>query len=150
MIRWLIPMLTVGLLAAAEAPKKEDVRADQQNLQGTWRAVLVERDSKPMPAADIKTAQVVISKDRLALKGLAGSELMKPYRMRLDPTRMPRGIDLTPSNFTAKEDVRHGIYQQEGKALKICLGEPGKDRPRAFTTAPGSGRMLLILEREPR
>jgi uncharacterized protein (TIGR03067 family) len=136
------------VLVAADTPKEK--KADQKDLQGTWRAVLIEMNGKPIPAADVKPVQVIISQDRFAIKGLAGYELKKPYRMRLDGDRKPQTIDLTPSNFTADEDIVHGIYEQQGKALKICLGVPGKERPHEFMSKDNPGHLVFILERENR
>jgi uncharacterized protein (TIGR03067 family) len=147
MLRWLIAVLAVGLLTAADLPRGDE-KAEQQALQGTWKAVMVERNGKPAAAMDVKQCQLIISEDQFALRGLRAEERKKPLKMRLDPSRRPRAIDLTPSNFTAKDDIIRGIYERQGKALKIALGLPGKERPRDFGSE--HSHLLLILERDTR
>ena len=45
-----------------------------------------------------------------------------------------------------------GIYLLEGDGLKICdnADDPGKGRPAAFATEPGSGRVLVNFKRAER
>ena len=61
----------------------------------------------------------------------------------LDPSRKPKGIDVTP------EDGKPilGIYQIDGDTHKVCLAEPGRERPTEFTTQPESGRSLYVMRR---
>ena len=41
-----------------------------------------------------------------------------------------------------------GIYALEGDELKLCLPQPGRDRPTAFAAPEKSGTTLLVFRRE--
>jgi hypothetical protein len=46
-----------------------------------------------------------------------------------------------------------GIYRFRGDRLEICFavqGNRGRPRPHSFSSTPGSGHVLLILQRQPR
>ena len=38
-----------------------------------------------------------------------------------------------------------GIYALEGETLKLCYALPGRERPKTFTTAEGSGTQMRRL-----
>jgi uncharacterized protein (TIGR03067 family) len=64
----------------------------------------------------------------------------------LNPTLSPKTIDLAGAANTGSK----GIYMRDGDNLLICLGGPGSQiRPTEFTSLPGSGRVLLTLQRVP-
>ena len=47
---------------------------------------------------------------------------------------------------TGEAGTIKAIYELQGEQLKLCLGEPGKDRPSAFTTAQGAPQLLWVLD----
>lgn len=57
---------------------------------------------------------------------------------------------LRPGARPAEIDFRDrcGIFEFDGEKLKVCLGAPGKSRPRSFTTVKGDERLLLLLIRQ--
>jgi hypothetical protein len=40
-----------------------------------------------------------------------------------------------------------GIYELSGDELKICLADPGADRPKEFASAKGSKATYMVLKR---
>jgi len=67
---------------------------------------------------------------------------------KVDATKKPKTMDMTPSEGRYKDKTLLGIYELDGDTLKICFAEPGKDRPTDFTSKAGSGVVLAIHKRE--
>jgi uncharacterized protein (TIGR03067 family) len=65
-------------------------------------------------------------------------------KITLDPKKKPARIDLLRQGL--KESAL-GIYELKGDRLKMCYGEPGKDRPEKFESESGDRLFLLELER---
>ena len=65
----------------------------------------------------------------------------------IDPGKKPRTIDLVPADGKDKGKTFPGIYSFDGKQLKLCFREVGKDRPADFATQADSGLVLFVLER---
>jgi hypothetical protein len=40
-----------------------------------------------------------------------------------------------------------GIYAIDGDTHKVCIAEPGRERPTEFSTQAESGRTLFIMKR---
>jgi uncharacterized protein (TIGR03067 family) len=57
-------------------------------------------------------------------------------------------IDVTFIAGPEKGKSLLGNYELEGDTYKVCLGMPGKPRPKAFAAKPGSGQVLEVLKRE--
>jgi uncharacterized protein (TIGR03067 family) len=67
---------------------------------------------------------------------------------RLHPGQRPKAIDLTLAAGPDKGKTFLGIYKLEGDTYTICRPvDPGKERPTAFATRPGSGLMLVVWKR---
>jgi uncharacterized protein (TIGR03067 family) len=113
---------------------------DPKKLQGTWSVVSAERDGKP--SDEYKQFFFTFTGDRFILKG---PELDREGAVKIDASRKPKHITLSPVSFKA---AMQGIYEFEKETLKLCLGDLGKDRPAEFTTKPGSPAILFILRRE--
>ena len=68
---------------------------------------------------------------------------------RLHPGQRPKAIDLTLAAGPDKGKTFLGIYKLEGDTYTICRPvAPGKERPTAFATRPGSGLMLVVWKRQ--
>jgi uncharacterized protein (TIGR03067 family) len=66
----------------------------------------------------------------------------------LSPAKTPKSIDFTPTAGPDKGKPLPGIYELDGDDLKICFGKVGGPRPSGFTTAAGSGHVLVVLKRD--
>ena len=51
-----------------------------------------------------------------------------------------------PAEYKGKTAL--GIYELEGDTLKLCYSQPGKDRPKEFTAAKGSGQAMSVWKRD--
>src|SRR5262249_49193783 len=96
---------------------------------------------------EIEGGRVVVRADRLTISSRGKGKSVASYK--LDPTKRPKTIDLTD---TERKDTRPGIYELSGDRLRLCwrLGEARarSERPTEFKPPPGSGILILLLERE--
>jgi uncharacterized protein (TIGR03067 family) len=134
--------LTAGFLLAADAPEP---RTDYDKIQGMWKITVAVENGKETPAARNEKVRIRFTADKMIVT--EGDEEHKGA-YKLDPSRRPSTIEVTPDDGPNKGKKAFGIYQLSGDTLTICLalGE-GKDRPSDFTAKADSGRVRLTLER---
>ena len=131
-----------GLLAVSQDPKPKSAEGKGE-LDGTWMMVSSTFDGRATAAEVVKKRSMVIRDGKL-IAVIDGAE-KDPLTMTLDPTKKPRQIDLARPNG---KGAALGIYSVEGDELKLCYGEPGKDRPTEFASPDGGRVYLLVLKRE--
>ena len=148
MMKYLLTALVVSLLLAAE-DKKDEVKKDQEALQGSWKVVSSEAGGKDQ-TEQFKDHLLVFEGDTFALK--KGDEVGLKGTFKLDPSKKPRAIDLTITEGGRegeKGKVLHGIYEVGKDTLKWCTAEPGgTDRPKEFSTKEGINHMLVTLKKD--
>ena len=67
---------------------------------------------------------------------------------KIDPTRTPKAIDITYGDGPNKGKTGRAIYSVAGDTLKMCRDEqPERERPKEFSAASGSGRVLVTWKR---
>ena len=134
--------LTVGFLLAADAPEP---RTDYDKIQGVWRITAAVENGKETPAACNVKVRIRFTADKMIV---TEGEEKREGVYKLDPSRRPSTIEVTPEDGPNKGKKAAGIYQLSGDRLTICLalGE-GNDRPSDFTAKADSGRVRLTLER---
>lgn len=137
-------ILVAGLLIAAEKPKKEDGSADAKKLQGTWSVIKAVHNGEAAPDEKIQQVKVAFKDDKFTLnEGGQDHEVT----FKLDPTKKPRTMDAVPADGKFKGKTLQGIYALEGDELKLCLAQPGKERPTKFESTANSGHFLLVMKR---
>ena len=130
-------MLTLAASFLA-APVPKDKSKDEQAIQGTWVIQSAERDGKPFN--EIKGEKLTL-KEGNAISTHKGKEEKATYK--INATTKPRQIDFTPEKETK---ALHGIYELAGDSLKVCIAQPGTQRPGEFS-GKGEGRLLIVLKR---
>lgn len=116
--------------------------SDRKNLQGTWTITGLEMDGRK---AAFGGGKIVITGGRFTTVGMgdgfAGT-------VAFDESKNPRQFDLTFTQGTHKGKKSMGIYELDGDAWTICMGLAGnRRRPKEFTTMPGDGFALEVLQR---
>ena len=135
-------LLLPPLAPAAEKGPSQD----EKLLQGTWVAVSGEQEGTPLPAERAHELKVVIRGNRMAINPATGERWLS---FRLDPTKNPKEMQLTGDKDDQKGVTFTAIYALEDGRLKLC--SPNREeaaKPTGFRTQPGSGLVLLVLERE--
>ena len=132
----------IGLLLAAVIPA---AASEAGQLDGTWRLVEGQRDGASAPELVGNLLELTEGRFRIS----AGANLLYAGTYALEPAAKPARIDFRHDDGQANGQVWEGIYQLEGGRLSICDDAPDvtKLRPTSFTTAPGSGHVLIIFER---
>lgn len=141
----------VCLLLAVASPSlaedKNPVKKDLQGLEGTWTIEGLEYGAK-----DIKDKYKLTFTFKGNSMSVEGDDTVKKeyatFKLKLDPSTMPRCVDLTVSDGVQKDAVLEGIYELKGDDLKMCVTVFGKDRPTEFKSPDGGSVALITLKRQ--
>jgi uncharacterized protein (TIGR03067 family) len=145
----LLLLVRTGLLVAAGDAKGDGVKKELEALKGTWTVVAAERDGRKLTDEQLKG--VTLSFDGAGRTSVRkGDQLLFDGTIGIDPTTKPRTLDATQTSAgDNKGKTFLGIYELDGDTLKVCSSEPaGNDRPREFSSTPGSGHFLRVYKRE--
>jgi uncharacterized protein (TIGR03067 family) len=112
-------------------------------LQGTWYVLSLVNDAKPIPDKATKGPMLIFEGDHYALHEAKHNSCGK---FTLDQGKRPRHIDTTYTEAKTREKgTTRGISELKGDQLTIAWREGGKDRPKQFTSTPGSKVCLVVL-----
>ena len=138
--------MTIGLLLGADSPNDEAKKA-QEKLQGTWKAVTVERRGESKE--DEEEHHLIFEGNKFRIK--RGDQAMIQGTFNLNPSKKPKEIDM---KITEDETGKHngktalGIYALDGDTLKWCVAEPGTtERPKDFSAPADTKFMFITLKR---
>jgi uncharacterized protein (TIGR03067 family) len=130
-----------GLLALA-APGARTARAeDLDQMQGTWRVVSAQVGGAVAGSKDLKKMRVSIDGHKLIL-----DEGTRVYTVHfaLDPTASPHQVDFF-KDMGRKQKLWDGLYEFDGKDLKLCWGAEGAERPKEFGVQKGTEQRYFII-----
>jgi len=143
MLRKLLCVLAAGLLVHAPA-RAEEAKKEGEKFEGTWKAVSAVRDGREAPQEDVEKMTLVVKGHDYTLK--VGDQVIEGTH-KLNPAKKPKTIDATRKAGPEKGQTILGIYELDGDTYKVCFAPPGKDRPTAFESKPGSGHRLIVMKR---
>lgn len=141
----LLAVLALSFLLAADQPAAKEARQELEKLQGTWRFVSLEIDGQALPEGALKDAKIVIKGDAFDSSSFG---IVYTGTVKVDPTQNPKTIDLAFNAGPEKGNTTLGIYELDGDTLRLCLALNKKERPKEFSSKPGSGLALEKLKRE--
>jgi uncharacterized protein (TIGR03067 family) len=121
---------------------------DAKDLQGVWQAVDLEANGERSPADQVKELQIVIKADEIFAVKPGGEDPRNKFK--LDSSKTPKTIDLTPLDEPRKGKIVAGIYSLKNGRLTLCINIFGEDpalRPTEFKTQARDGVALVTLER---
>lgn len=139
--------LAVGLLVAAHS-KDDGAKKDLEKLQGTWILVSAERDGKKLAEEEVKKTKIAFKDDTFVFPDASGIGTSQKGIIKVDPSKTPKWMDSKAANDTAKGELSLGIYEIAGDDYKVCFAPPGKERPKEFSSKPGSGHIFQVWKRE--
>ena len=135
-------LVAVALLARAEETPA-DAKKELKALTGSWKAVSVVSDGTEMSKEEVGKITLTVKGAKYTLKTPDGQEIEGSHK--LDPSKKPKELDLIRD--VDKDQKTLGIYELTKDTYKVCLGRPGKDRPKAFESKDGSGHRLVVFKR---
>jgi uncharacterized protein (TIGR03067 family) len=140
-------VLVVGLLVAAEA-KDDQAKKEFKKFAGTWVMVTGEKDGEKIPAEHVKKSKLTWKdKECLVVTPHQSKETIKGTTT-LDPSKQPKEMDWVRSAGPDAGKTMHAIYEFVGDdQYRICFAPAGKDRPKEFSTKPGTGHTLHVWKR---
>jgi len=136
----LLGVCLLAILTVGESPKVE-----KTGLQGEWSAVTLVEDGISLPAGQGITFTLTIDGSEITSK-LNGTVVEKTV-FKIDETKNPMTMDDTATNGPHEGKTSLSIYEVKGDTLRFCSALPGKKRPTAFQSPPGSGCQFRVFKR---
>ncbi len=143
-MRWLAStMLTACAALTAYAVPGDPAKKELDSVQGVWQIVSMELDGIAFPEETAKSFKLTVKGDKASHSTPDGKS--EEATIKLDPSKKPKAIDLTPLSGEDKGKTYPGIYVLEGDTWKICASKGGT-RPTEFRG--GKDIALITLKRE--
>ena len=108
-----------------------------ERLQGTWSAIELVTDGKPMPAEWLTYGTRTMKGNEV--KVVFGGQTMVHAKVRLDESRTPVAVDYYNLLATQKGSVTYGVMDWVGDEARFMMAPAGLPRPTAL--APGKGTL---------
>jgi uncharacterized protein (TIGR03067 family) len=146
MRRWPFVLLVLALASGTEGAEEDAAPENLKKMQGDWVVVSMEVDGMKVPDDDAMALFRTVKGDRYTVSRYR--RVIGEGTMKLDATKRPRAIDARPAGDAGKAGAILGIYELDGKKLKLCFARPGMARPTEFRSKEGSGHTLTLWQRE--
>ena len=128
--------------------KESDKKKTDDNLKGTWVLVSAVVDGNKATEMLIKKEnhRRTFARNKLTIKR---DDLSTPIRatFEVNTTKKPKTIDIVPNEGPDRGKTVLGIYEVKGGILRICVVDPGNERPNGFSSKAGSGQILTVFKR---
>jgi uncharacterized protein (TIGR03067 family) len=132
--------MAVGAPALKDKPAAPD-------LYGEWEFEAAEHNGKADRGAADGPYRYRFNRDGTWQVFQGGNEAADRRGFKIDPTVDPPALDFNTPPNPRDSPLVPAIYRIEGDRLTICSAFPGKPRPTAFASPPGSEAYLKILRR---
>ena len=125
----------------------DETRKDSEGLQGTWEVVEFIADGRSLPQEARQEIKIAFKGDKMQISGPGGIGV-REYVFKLDPSTMPKAIDVTSLDGPLKDETGTGIYELKENALKLCVpNQETTARPTEFKAPQDSDLGLFVLRR---
>lgn len=147
--------LVAAALVAASPPADEGrpegggesaaAAKEAARFQGEWTMVSLRVDGKEADSGITRSWLLVVEGDQY---NPGSGELSIAYTFRLDPSRTPKAIDLTPVDGPYSGRLFRSVYALEGDLLTVCRPlDPSADRPAGLSSRRGSGTTRVVWKK---
>jgi uncharacterized protein (TIGR03067 family) len=144
-MKWFMLTAMIGLMVAGRTVSAKEPKVTARQLQGTWVLKQVEIGGKKQLEKDFKGNTITFSCHKYTFKEPGEA---KSGTFKLDTSKKPWTIDLTPSDAPDKENnTLKGIVTIEGDTLTIAVSFKGK-RPTDFTSSEKAAFMVMTFTRQ--
>jgi uncharacterized protein (TIGR03067 family) len=148
-MRWLLMLTTAGLLAGAGDAPKDAAKKDLEAFDGTWTTTTIIYNGKDFLAQSNTPLRFVFKGGEAVIEG--SDEVKKEYakiKVKLDPSAMPKCVDITVTGGGQLNAVIEGIYELKKDEIRLCAKVFGNERPTEFASPAGSSIALVVLKRD--
>jgi uncharacterized protein (TIGR03067 family) len=119
-----------------------------KKLEGRWKIQSAEKGGQPAPPQFAEVITFIFSGDKLTLQFKEGDkEDKKVSTIKVNTTKKPNHIDVTPDSGKEKGKKMPGIFELKGNTLKLAINEDGKNRPAEFASPANSEILVFTLTR---
>jgi uncharacterized protein (TIGR03067 family) len=132
---------TAVLLVAALVVTPARAETPKEKMQGTWDAIHAQVGGQEAPGELLKAIHMTIEGEKLTL--VEGDKTYVVH-FALSPAAKPSAADFYKDS-NMKEKVWHGIYDFDGKNLKMCWGAASEERPSKFAGNPHNEHRYFIF-----
>ena len=134
-------------LSLAQPSNEEKAKKDLDRMQGTWVLHALEVNGKDVPAPKLDGTILIIKKDEYYTKVKDKEQF--GFRLKLDPSKNPKAVDMIKSMPGGAEEVIKGIYTFDGDTLKFCRGlTASQERPNQFATWPDTNYFVVTWKKQ--
>jgi uncharacterized protein (TIGR03067 family) len=138
-------LIWAALLPAADAAATDANAIDLAKMQGDWMVVSTTINGAKLPDEEAQTLFRTINGDHYQI--FRFSKTISRGTFKIDATKKPKTIDSTPGASAKKQPIL-GIYEFDGKTLRICNAGPGMPRPTEFGAKAGSNQTEVVWQPE--
>ncbi len=128
-----------------EDPKEKAIRDELIRFGGVWLFATLEIDGTKVPADNFAANKLILQGDRFLATDV--NETAAGY-YKIDPTRVPKTIDIIFTSGALKGTRVRGIYELTDDTYKTCITSDDSPRPERFESTPGSRYALEVLKRD--
>ncbi len=115
-------------------------------LTATYTVEKYTREGKDTPAAELKKMKVV--QNGAEWRFFVGEDITLG-KDTVFPDKTPKEVDSLYINGPAREKTAKGIYEIKGDTVTFAHADPGKDRPKEFSSGKdGSGITVIVLKKQ--
>jgi uncharacterized protein (TIGR03067 family) len=134
--------LAGGLMVAAFAGVVFAQDKALKELEGTYKVLALEKAGKPAPKELADSLKITIKGEDFTIK--IGDE-EKKAKIKVDSSKTPNTIDITPGDGPEKGKTFAGIIKSEKGEVTLVFTEKG-DRPKEFKSEGEA--MMLKMEKD--
>jgi RNA polymerase sigma factor (sigma-70 family) len=121
---------------------KEDEAKQLKALEGEWEVIALTENGGEVPADELKGKRWTFKGAELYYGGDKPS-----CKVKIDPSKNPKHIDLFALRLPNKGKTQQGIYKLEKERLIFCVRRYDEGRPTEFTAEKGSDQGMITLEK---